>query len=84
MAWGRVAKSAAFGVKWASDESFCPSTVMFGILMSVYYSLVMSAVSSKWLAFPLPSPAGSIVRLSYVRKELSKHSRLHRFLDNIV
>ena len=27
MAWGRVAKSATFGVKWASDESFCPSTV---------------------------------------------------------
>jgi len=24
---GRVAKSATFGVKWASDESFCPSTV---------------------------------------------------------
>jgi len=22
-----VAKSATFGVKWASDESFCPSTV---------------------------------------------------------
>ena len=27
MAWGRVAKSATFGVQWASDESFCPSTV---------------------------------------------------------
>ena len=28
MARGRVAKSATFGVKWASDESFCPSTVL--------------------------------------------------------
>jgi len=27
VAWGRVAKSATFGVKWASDESFCPSMV---------------------------------------------------------
>ena len=53
--------------------------LVFGILMRVYYSLVISAVSSKWLAFPLPSPAGSILRLSYMRKELSKHSRLHRF-----
>jgi len=28
VARGRVAKSATFGVKWASDESFCPSTVV--------------------------------------------------------
>ena len=25
-----MAKSATFGVKWASDESFCPSTVQYG------------------------------------------------------
>jgi len=28
VARGRVAKLATFGVKWASDESFCPSTVI--------------------------------------------------------
>jgi len=27
VAGGGEAKSATFGVKWASDESFCPSTV---------------------------------------------------------
>ena len=24
-----MAKSATFGVKWASDESFCPSTLVW-------------------------------------------------------
>jgi len=33
VAWGRVAKSATFGVKWASDESFCPSTVRYPFIL---------------------------------------------------
>jgi len=35
-----VVKSATFGVKWASDESFCPSTLPYHISSSIIVDLL--------------------------------------------
>ena len=34
-----MVKSVTFGVKWASDESFCPSTIIWKIIVGKHRSI---------------------------------------------